>query len=88
MIRNYFRVIHYNQEDCHRKHQDNTRRPGNVPKGPLKILMSGTYRANTKIDNFMKKIFLRTNSPYRMNKYSIVLNRNVYGTSTRIAYVT
>ena len=41
------------------------------PKGPLKILTSGTYRglsgnsqgANTKIDDSMKKLFFSCNSP-------------------------
>ena len=62
---------HYNQEDYHRKHPIGTRRPRDAPEGPLKVLMSGTYkgpsgdsqRTNTKIDDFMKKLFSRSNSP-------------------------
>ena len=73
--------------------------PGTSPEGPLKVLMSGTYkgpsgesqRTNTKIDDFMKKLFSRSNSPcitylflffYRKNHYSEVLNGDVHGTST------
>ena len=64
---------------------------GTSPEGPLKVLTSETYRessgdsqgTNTKIDGFMKKMFFRKNSPYRKNKYSKVLNRDVYGTQLR-----
>ena len=89
---------HYNQEDYHRKHPIGTRRPRDVPEGPLKVLMSGTYkgpsgdsqRTSTKIDDFMKKLFSRSNSPcipylflflYRKNHHSKVLNGDVHGTS-------
>ena len=45
--------------------------PGTSPEGPLKILTSGTSRGpsgdsqgtNTKIDDLMKKLFFRCNSP-------------------------
>ena len=45
--------------------------PGTSPEGPLKVLMTGTYRGsscdsqgtNTKIDELMKKLFCRCNSP-------------------------
>ena len=48
-----------------------TRWPGDVPEGPLKVLTPGTYegpsrdsqRINTKIDDLMKKLFFRRNSP-------------------------
>ena len=72
MICSYFRVIHItikriiigNTQSAHDI-------PGTSPEGPLKVLMSGTYkgpsgdsqRTNTKIDDFMKKLFSRSNSP-------------------------
>ena len=45
--------------------------PGTSPEGPLKVLTSGTSRGpsgdsqgtNTKIDDLMKKLFFRYNSP-------------------------
>ena len=45
--------------------------PVTLPKGPLKVLTSGTYRGlsgdsqrtNTKIYNLMKRLFFRSNSP-------------------------
>ena len=45
--------------------------PGTSPKGLLKVLTSGTYRGpsgdsqgtNIKIDDLMKKLFFRSNSP-------------------------
>ena len=45
--------------------------PGTSPEGSLKVLTSGGYRGpsgdsqgtNTKIDNLMKKLFFRSNSP-------------------------
>ena len=92
MIRNYFRVIHIIIEKII---IGNTQPVHNVlgtsPEGPLKVLMSGTYRessgdsqgTNTRIDDFMKKLFFGRNSPYRKNKYSKVLNRDVYGTQLR-----
>ena len=71
MIRNYFRVIHIiiekiiigNTQSAHDV-------LGTYPEGPLKILMSGTYRGpsgdsqrtNTKTDDFMKKLLFRSNS--------------------------
>ena len=72
MIRNYFRVIHVIIEkiiigDTQPAHDV----PRTSPEGPLKVLISGTYRktsedsqgTNTKIDDFMKKLFFRNNSP-------------------------
>ena len=72
MIRNYFRVIHItinkitigNTQPAHDV-------PGTYPEGLLKVLTSGTYKGPsgnsqgtyTKIDNFMKKLFFRSNSP-------------------------
>ena len=49
-----------------------TLRPGTSPKGPLKILTSRTYKGpsgdsqgtKTKIDDLMKKLIFRSNSPY------------------------
>ena len=46
--------------------------PGMSPEGLLKVPMSGTSRrpsefshgTNTKIDDLMKKLFFRCNSPY------------------------
>ena len=60
---------------------------GTSPEGPLKVLMSGT---NTKIDDLMKKLFFRCNSPcythlflfYLKNKYSKGLNGDLHGRST------
>ena len=48
-----------------------TRQPGDVPEGPLKVLTPGTCEGpsgdsqgtNTKVDDLMKKIFFRRNSP-------------------------
>ena len=45
--------------------------PGTSPEGPLKVLTSGTSRGpsgdsqgtNTEIDDLMKKLFFRCNSP-------------------------
>ena len=45
--------------------------PGTSPEGPLKVLTFGTSReysgdsqgTNTKIDDLMKKLFFRCNSP-------------------------
>ena len=91
MIRNYFRVIHIIIEkiiivNTHPAHDI----LGASPESPLKILTSRAYRGpsgdsqgtNTKIDSFMKKLFFRSNSPYRKNKYSKVLNGDVRRAST------
>ena len=59
---------HYKREDYRRKLPADTRCPGDV-------LTSEKYRGslgdspwtNTKIDDFMKKLFFRSNSPYRKN---------------------
>ena len=72
MNRNYFRVMHItiekiiigNTQPAHDV-------PGSSPKGSLKVLTSRTYNGlsgdsqgtNTKIDNFMKKLFFRSPSP-------------------------
>ena len=67
MIRKYFRIgkiIIGNTQPA----QDV---PGTSPESLLKVLTSGTYRGpsgdsqgtNTKIDDFMKKLFFRSNSP-------------------------
>ena len=64
MIRNYFRiekVIIGNTQAAHDV-------PGTSPDSLLKVLMYGTYRepsgdsqgTNTKIDDFMKKLFFRS----------------------------
>ena len=62
---------HYNGEDYHRKHPEGTRWPRDVPwrfpKGPnvkpTRETTRDTKETNTKIDDFMKKLFLRSNSP-------------------------
>ena len=91
MIRSYFQVLHNIIEKIIR---GNTQPANDVlgtsPEGPVEILTSRTYRGpsgdlqgtNAKIDGFMKQLFFRSNSPYRKNKYSKVLNREVHGTST------
>ena len=72
MIRNYFRVIYIlikkivigNTQPAHDV-------PGTSPEVLLKVLKSETCRGlsgdsqgiNTKIDDFMKKLFFRSNSP-------------------------
>ena len=51
--------------------QDVPGRPRTSPEGPLKVLTSETYKGPsgdsqktyTKIDNFIKKVFFRSNSP-------------------------
>ena len=72
MTRNYFSGDkHCNREDYHRKQPVSTGRPRTSPEGPLKVLTSETYKGPsgdsqktyTKIDNFIKKIFFRSNSP-------------------------
>ena len=100
MIRNYFRVIHITIEKIIIGNTQLTHDvPRKSPKSSLKVLTSRTYKepsgdslgTNTKIDDLMKKLFFRSNSPYitylfrvfhRKNKYSKVLNGNVHGTST------
>ena len=99
MIRNYFRVIHIIIEKIIISYPAHDI-PGTSPEDPLKVLTSGTYRGpsgeshgtNTKIDDFVKKLFFRSNSScitylfllfYRKNKYLKVLNGNVHGTSAR-----
>ena len=76
MIRNHFRVIHIIIEKIIIGNSQPTHDVlGMSPEGPLKILTSGTYRGslgdsqwtNTKIDDFMKKLSFRSNSPYRKN---------------------
>ena len=72
MIRNYFWLIHITIEkiiigNIQPAHDV----PGTSPEGLLKVLTSGIYKGpsgdsqgtNTKIDDFMKKLFLRSNSP-------------------------
>ena len=72
MIRNYFQLIYIltekivigNTQPAHDV-------PGTSPEGLLKVLKSETCRelsgdsqgTNTKIDDFMKKLFFRSNSP-------------------------
>ena len=101
MIRNYFRVIHITIEKIIVGNTQPTHDVlGTSPEGPLKeVLTSGTYEGpsadslgtNTKIDNWMRNLFFRSNSPcityllrvfYRKNKYSKVLHGDVHGTST------
>ena len=69
--------------------------PGTSPKGPPKVLTSGTSRdlqgTNTKIDDLMKKLFFICNTPcfthlflffYWRSKYPKGLNGDVHRTST------
>ena len=72
MIRNYFRVIHITFEKITIGNTQPTHDVlGTSPEGLPTVLTSGTYkspsedseRTNTKIDDFMKKLFFRNNSP-------------------------
>ena len=72
MICNYFRAMHITIEKIIKGiPQPAHEVPGTSPEGSLKVLTSGTYRrlsgdsqgTNTKIDDFMKKLFFRSNSP-------------------------
>ena len=112
MIRNYFRVIHITVE---KTFIWNTLPAhdvmGTSPEGPLKVLTSETYKepsgnsqgTNTKTDDFMKKMFFRSNYIsdviislyyisvsvfYRKKKYSKFLNGVVYGTKLRDVHET
>ena len=98
MIRSYFHVVHITTK----KIIIGSTQPahdvlGMSPEGPLKVLTSGTYDGpsgdsqwtNIKIDDFMKKLFFRSNTPciiylflffYRKKKYSKVLNGDIHGT--------
>ena len=72
MICNYFRMIHITIEKII---TGNTQPAHNVLgtslEGALKVLTPGTYRrpsgdsqeTNTKIDDFMKKLFFRSKNP-------------------------
>ena len=74
MVRNYFRVIH-SSVTIEKIIIGNTQPAHDVrgmsPEGPLKLLTSGTYRVlsgdsqgtNTKIYDFVKKLFFRSNRP-------------------------
>ena len=72
MIRNYFRVIHTTIEKIIIGNPQAAHNiPGMSTEGPLKVLTSGIYKGpsgyshgtNTKIYDFMKKLFFRSNSP-------------------------
>ena len=87
MIRIHFRVLHIIIEKIIIRNTQPTHDVlGTSAEGLLKILTSGTYRGssgdsqgtNTKIDDFMKKLFFRSNSPYRKKNYSKNLNRDVH----------
>ena len=102
MICNYFRVVHIIIEkiiigNTQRGLEDDV--PETSSEDFLKFLTSRTcrgpsgdsQRTNTKVDNFMKKLIFRSNSPcikylflfsYRKNKYLKVLNGDVHGAST------
>ena len=69
--------------------------PGTSPEGPLKVLTSGTSRGpsgdsqgtNTKIDDLMKKLFFRCNSPCFTHLFLIFTEKTniqkfLMGTST------
>ena len=77
MIRNYFRLIYINIEKIIIGNTQPAHDVlGTYPEDPsvlkvLKALTSGTYKGpsedfqwtNTKIDDFLKKLFFRSNSP-------------------------
>ena len=71
MIHNFSGDTYYNREDYHKRPPAGTRHSGEDPQGPLKLLTSGTRKepsgcsqgTNTKIDDFMKKMFFISNSP-------------------------
>ena len=68
MIRNYFRVTHITiTKTIIGNTQPSHDVPGTSPEGPLKVLMSGTYRGPSRNQYkdwwFMKKLFFRSNSP-------------------------
>ena len=72
MTRNYFRVIFIlNEKIVIGNTQPAHGVPGTCPEGLLKVLKSETCRGlsgdsqgtNTKIDDFTKKLFFRSNSP-------------------------
>ena len=92
MIRNYFRVIHItinkiiigNTQPAHDV-------PGTYPEGLLKVLTSGTYKGPsgnsqgtyTKIDNFMKKLFFRSNSPGITHLFLFLQEEQIFKSSKR-----
>ena len=72
MIRNYFCVIHITIKNIIIGNtQPENDVSGMSPGGPLEVLTSSTYKgpsgdfqgANTKMDDFMKILFFRSNSP-------------------------
>ena len=96
MIRNYFRVIYITIEKII---IGNTQPTHEVlwrsPDGPLKVLTSGTYKGpsggsletNTKIHDFMKKLFFRSNSQiFKSSKQGRPWD--VYGTHLRDVHGT
>ena len=99
MIRNYFQVMHIIVEKIIKGNTQLVQDvPGTSPEGPLKVLISGTYKgpsgdsqgANTKLDGFEKNCFSEVIVLvlhvcfifYRKSKYSKVLNGDVHRTST------
>ena len=102
MIRNYFWVMHITIKKIITGNTQPTHAvSGTSPEDPLKVIMSGTYKGssghspgtNTKIDNFMKKLFFRRNSPCITYLFRVFLKeeqifkrskpgrpRDVYGT--------
>ena len=91
MIRNYFRVIYITiQKIIIGNTQPAHDVPGRSPESPLKVLTSGTYKGpwgdsqgtNTKIHDFMKKLFFRSNSQiFKSSKRG--RPRDLYGTQLR-----
>ena len=74
IIRNYFRVINITiNKTIIRNNQPAHDVPGTSLEGPQKILTSSTYKGpsgdsqgtNTKIDDLMKKLFLRSGITYQ-----------------------
>ena len=105
MIRNYFQVMHIIVEKIIKGNTQLVQDvPGTSPEGPLKVLISGTYKgpsgdsqgANTKLDGFEKNCFSEVIVLvlhvcfifYRKSKYSKVLNGDVHRTSTGPSCVT
>ena len=88
MIRNYFRMIYITIEKIIIGNTHPAQYVlGRSPEGPLKVLRSRTYKrpsgesqgTNTKIHDFMKKLFFRSNSQiFKSSKRG--RPRDLYGT--------
>ena len=92
MIRNYFPVIHITIEEIIIGNTQPARDvSGTSPEGPLKVLTPGIYRrpsvdsqgANTKIDDFMKKSFFRSNALCITHLFLLFTGRTIFKSSKR-----